>query len=140
MKPVRSVRTYYQPMKRAAALGSALVALCGVVAACSGSASSPPSSSGPVTLSWWSWTTNPKSVITNFEKSHPGIKISIPPDYGSGGTFYSKLTTAMSGGTGPCITQVELDHLPQFLAQHDLVPITQYVSSYKSDFPVLGVE
>jgi len=74
-------------------------------------------------------------VIANFEQAHPNIKITTPPDYGSGGTFYSKLTTALAGGTGPCITQVEYDHLPQFLAKHDLVPITQYVSSYKSDFP-----
>ncbi|HEY2506994.1 MAG TPA: hypothetical protein VGI58_10795 [Streptosporangiaceae bacterium] len=86
-------------------------------------------------MSWWSWTTNPKDVIANFEKAYPHIKITPPPDYGSGGTFYSKLTTALAGGTGPCITQVEYDHLPQFLGQKDLVPITQYVSSYKSEFP-----
>jgi multiple sugar transport system substrate-binding protein len=119
---------------RVAAVGSA-VALCGALAACSSSSSNTPSASGKVTLSWWSWTTNPKVVIANFEKSHPDIKITAPPDYGSGGTFYSKLTTALSGGSGPCVTQVELDHLPQFLAQKDLVPITQYVSSVKSDFP-----
>ena len=74
-------------------------------------------------------------MIANFEKSHPDIKITAPPDYGSGGTFYSKLTTALGGGSGPCVTQVELDHLPTFLSQKDLVPITQYVSSVKSDFP-----
>lgn len=119
-------------LKRAA-WGSALIAASGVLAACGSSGS--PSAKGPVTITWWSWTSNPKSVIANFEKSHPGIKITTPPDYGSGGTFYTKLTTALAGGTGPCITQVEYDHLPQFLAQHDLVPITQYVSSYKSDFP-----
>jgi multiple sugar transport system substrate-binding protein len=117
-----------------AVLGSALVALCGVLAACSSSAS-PPATSGPVTLSWWTWTTNPKDVIANFEKSHPGIKVAMPPDYGSGATFYPKLTTSLAGGTGPCVTQIEYDHLPQFLAAHDLQPITQYVSSYKSDFP-----
>jgi multiple sugar transport system substrate-binding protein len=132
MKSVRKTRP--PRLTKWAALGSALAALTGVLAACS---SSPASSGSPgtVTLSWWSWTSNPKNVIANFEKSHPGIKISTPPDYGSGGTFYTKLTTALAGGTGPCITQVEYDHLPQFLAQHDLVPITQYVSSYKSDFP-----
>jgi multiple sugar transport system substrate-binding protein len=132
---VKSVRkTRPSRLTKWAALGSAVVALSGVTAACS-SSSAPSSTSGPVTLSWWSWTSNPKDVIANFEKSHPGIKISTPPDYGSGGTFYTKLTTALAGGTGPCITQVEYDHLPQFLAQHDLVSITQYVSSYKSDFP-----
>ncbi len=134
MKSPKSVRRHPKLTKRLV-LGSALAALCGVLAACSSSPSSTPSASGPVTLSWWTWTSNPKDVIANFEKTHPGIKISPPPDYGSGSTFYPKLTTALSGGTGPCVTQVEYDHLPQFLAQHDFVPITQYVSSYKSDFP-----
>jgi multiple sugar transport system substrate-binding protein len=87
------------------------------------------------TISWWSWTSNPQEVIANFEKAYPDIKVTLPPDYGSGGTFYTKLTTALSGGSGPCVSQVEYDHLPQFLAQHDFIPITQYVSSYQKDFP-----
>jgi multiple sugar transport system substrate-binding protein len=107
--------------------------LGGGAAACSSTPA--PSASGKVTISWWSWTTNPKSVIANFEKAYPNIKITVPPSYGSGGTFYSKLTTALAGGSAPCVTQIEYDHLPQFLAQHDLTPITQYVSQYKSDFP-----
>jgi multiple sugar transport system substrate-binding protein len=112
------------------------VALCGTLAACSSSSTSTTATSAKnVTISWWSWTTNPKDVIANFEKAYPHIKITPPPDYGSGGTFYSKLTTALAGGTGPCITQIEYDHLPQFLAQKDLVPITSYVSSYEKDFP-----
>jgi multiple sugar transport system substrate-binding protein len=129
MKPVRPLRSF-----PGSALVSVLVSLCLAAAACSGSpaASSP---SGPVTLTWWTWTTNPQDVISNFEKSHPGIKVAMPPDYGSGTTFYPKLTTSLAGGSGPCVSQVEYDHLPQFLAQHDFVPITQYVSSYKKDFP-----
>lgn len=115
-----------------ASIGGA-VAVLGGVAACSSSPA--PSASGTVTISWWSWTSNPKSVIANFEKAYPHIKVTTPPNYGSGGTFYSKLTTALAGGTAPCVTQVEYDHLPQFLAQHDLTPITQYVSQYKKDFP-----
>jgi multiple sugar transport system substrate-binding protein len=138
MNPVRSLRPFSDRLKRAtprSALVSVPAALCLVLAACSGSTSSAPAASGPVTLSWWTWTTNPQKVIANFEATHPGIKVSMPPDYGSGATFYPKLTTAMAGGTGPCVTQVEYDHLPQFLAQHDFVAITQYVSSYKQDFP-----
>jgi multiple sugar transport system substrate-binding protein len=132
MNSVRSVMAFGRSLKWAAA-GGFLLALCAALAACSGSPSS--TASGPVTFSWWSWTSNPKTVIANFEKTHPGIKITAPPDYGSGATFYSKLTTALSGGNGPCVTQVEYDHLPQFLGEHDLVPITQYVSSYQKDFP-----
>jgi multiple sugar transport system substrate-binding protein len=133
MKPARSARSNHNLRKRVV-LGSAIAVLCGVLSACSSSASSP-TSSGKVTLTWWTWTANPKNVIANFEKTHPDIKITPPPDYGSGGTFYAKLTTALSGGTGPCVTQIEYDHLPQFLGSHDLVPITKYVSSYQKDFP-----
>jgi multiple sugar transport system substrate-binding protein len=111
-----------------------VVAILGAgTAACSSSTA--PSASGNVTISWWSWTSNPKDVIANFEKAYPNIKVTVPPNYGSGGTFYAKLTTALAGGTGPCVSQVEYDHLPQFLAQHDLTAITQYVSQYKKDFP-----
>ena len=135
MKPVKACKALSQSRKWVA-LGSVAAAACGVLSACSGAATSSSSgSSGPVTITWWTWTTNAKSVIANFEKAYPKIKVAPPPDYGSGATFYPKLTTALSGGTGPCVTQVELDHLPQFLAQHDLTPITRYVSAYQKDFP-----
>ena len=134
MKTPKHLRSCLK-LTRWAVVGGALAALCGVLAACSSSPSSTPGAPGTVTLTWWTWTTNPQNVISNFENSHPGIKVAMPPDYGSGSTFYPKLTTAMAGGTGPCVTQIEYDHLPQYLAQHDLTPITQYVSSYKNDFP-----
>ena len=126
-------------------LGKRAVAAVGMAAACSAliatgaGASAIGQHSAPraakVSLTWWTWTTNPQKVIANFEKTHPGITIKPPPVYGSGGTFYAKLTTALAGGTGPCISQVEYDHLPQFLGAKDLLPITKYVSSYKKDFP-----
>ena len=65
------------------------------------SAASASAAPAKVTLTWWTWTTNPQHVIANFEKAYPNITIQMPPDYGSGGTFYPKLTTALAGGTGP---------------------------------------
>jgi multiple sugar transport system substrate-binding protein len=88
-----------------------------------------------VTLTWWTWTANPKNVIKNFEKKYPWITIPTPPSYGSGGTFYAKLTTALAAGNGPCVSQVELDHLPQFTQAHDLVNIASYDARYAKDFP-----
>ena len=108
-----------------------------LLAACS-SGSSDSAQKGPhqkVTLTWWTWTANPKSVIKNFEQKYPWITIPTPPSYGSGGTFYSKLTTALAGGSGPCVSQVELDHLPQFTQAHDLVNIASYDAKYAKDFP-----
>lgn len=130
----------------AAAASVLLVAACGSSGSSStskGTTASGSSSSGTaapvshdkVTLTWWTWTANPKDVIANFEKKYPWITIKPPPDYGSGGTFYTKLTTALASGDGPDVTQVELDHLPEFTTAHDLVNIASYVSSYKSDFP-----
>jgi multiple sugar transport system substrate-binding protein len=114
----------------AVAVSSLLLAACG---GSSGTAQQGPHQK--VTLTWWTWTANPKSVIKNFEKKYPWIKIPTPPSYGSGGTFYSKLTTALASGSGPCVSQVELDHLPQFTQAHDLVNIAQYDAKYASHFP-----
>lgn len=132
MRSVRSERTRHMRIKLAGIVGAAAVLAAGT-AACSSNAA--PSATGKVTISWWSWTSNPTDVIANFEKAYPNIKVTTPPNYGSGGTFYSKLTTALQGGSAPCVAQIEYDHLPQFLAQKDLTAITQYVSQYKSDFP-----
>jgi multiple sugar transport system substrate-binding protein len=118
-------------LRKLLSLGAATATLLGVLAGTAATASA----SSKVTLTWWTWTTNPQKVIANFEKAYPNITVKMPPSYGSGGTFYAKLTTAMAGGTGPDVTQVEFDHLPQFIGAHDLVNIAQYVSQYKSDFP-----
>ena len=119
-------------LRKLLSVGAATATLFGVLAASAASASAAPAK---VTLTWWTWTTNPQHVIANFEKAYPNITVKMPPDYGSGGTFYPKLTTALAGGTGPDVTQVEFDHLPTYIGAHDLVNIAPYVSQYKSDFP-----
>ena len=89
-----------------------------------------------VTISWWTWTANPKDVIANFEKANPDITVPMPPDLGvSGGGFYEKLTTALAGGTAPCVAQVEYSYLPYYIGAHDLLNIAQYADQYKSDYP-----
>ena len=119
-------------LKRLVSVGAAAATLLAVLAGTGAGASASPAK---VTLTWWTWTTNPQKVIANFEKAYPNITIPAPPNYGSGGTFYSKLTTALAGGTGPCVSQVEFDHLPTYIAAHDFQNISQYVSSYAKDFP-----
>lgn len=115
-----------------------MAASLALLAACSSGSTANTGQKGPhqkVTLTWWTWTANPKSVIKNFEQKYPWITIPTPPSYGSGGTFYSKLTTALAGGSAPCVSQVELDHLPQFTQAHDLVNIASYDAKYAKDFP-----
>jgi multiple sugar transport system substrate-binding protein len=94
------------------------------------------STSAKVTISWWTWTANPKDVIANFEKANPSITVPTPPDLGvSGSGFYAKLTTALAGGTAPCVTQVEYSELPQYIATHDLLNIAKYANQFKHDYP-----
>jgi multiple sugar transport system substrate-binding protein len=114
----------------AAAAATVLISACG-----GGSSPAQAGAHQKVTLTWWTWTANPANVIKNFEKQYPWITIPTPPSYGSGGAFYSKLTTALAGGTGPCVSQIEYDHLPQFTTAHDVVNIAQYDAKYSSDFP-----
>src|ERR1019366_3452504 len=119
-------------LKRLVPVGATAAML---VADLGGTGASASASSAKVTLTRWTWTTNPQPGLANFENAYPNISIPAPPNYGSGGTFYTKLTTALAGGTGPCVSQVEFDHLPTFIAAHDLQNISKYVSSYAKDFP-----
>jgi multiple sugar transport system substrate-binding protein len=120
-------------LKKALSVSATAAMLLGVLGGTGITSAS--ASSSKVTLTWWTWTTNPQKVIANFEKAYPNITIPAPPNYGSGGTFYTKLTTELAGSTGPCVTQIEFDHLPTYIDAHDLVNIAPYVSSYAKDFP-----
>ena len=85
-------------LKKLLSVGATAATLLGVLGG-TGIASASASSS-KVTLTWWTWTTNPEKVIANFEKAYPNITIPAPPNYGSGGTFYTKLTTSWPGAPG----------------------------------------
>jgi multiple sugar transport system substrate-binding protein len=88
-----------------------------------------------VTLTWWTWTTNPQAVIANFERAHPNINVQPPPSIGAGSPFLSKLITDLENGTGPCLTQVPYYNMPQFMASKSLDNITQYATPEKALFP-----
>lgn len=93
------------------------------------------SASSTVNLTWWTWTSNPQNVIKNFEKSHPGIKVTYK-DVGAGSGEYTKLLTVLKAGSGaPDVVQIEYDILPEFIATKKLVNIASYVDQYKKDFP-----
>lgn len=111
--------------------GFAAGAILALVAACSSGGGS----GGHVTLTWWTWTANSDKVVANFEKHHPNITVKTPT-IGAGDALYSKLTTALSAGSGaPDVTQIEYEHFPEFMVKHQLVDISQYVDKYKNDFP-----
>ena len=98
--------------------------LTSVLAACGGAASN--TSSGPVTLTFWSWLPNIQNEIDLFEKTHPTIKVKLE-NVGQSSTEYTKLQTAFKANSGaPDVVQIELSHLPEYILTGKLVDLSQY--------------
>ncbi|MFL5693290.1 MAG: ABC transporter substrate-binding protein [Ktedonobacteraceae bacterium] len=116
-----------------AALGLMIVLVASLVA-CGGTPSSS-SSSGPVTLTFWTWVPNIQSEVNLFEQSHPNIKIKVV-NAGQGAPEYTKLHTALKAGSGaPDIVQIEFQYLPTFEITNDLVDLSQYgANDIKNDY------
>jgi multiple sugar transport system substrate-binding protein len=101
-----------------------------VLAACGGSGTT-----GPVTLTVWSWVPNLQDEVNLFEKSHPDIKIKLE-NAGQSAPEYTKLQTAFKANSGaPDVVQIEYSHLPEFILTGKLVDLSQYgASAVKNDF------
>src|SRR6266568_1764263 len=112
---------------------SLLIVLLASLAACGGTPSG--TSSGPVTLTFWTWVPNIQSEINLFEQSHPNIKVKLV-NAGQGTPEYTKLRTALKAGSGaPDVVQIEFQYLPTFELTGKLVDLSQYgASSIKNDF------
>jgi len=126
-------RTPRRPIVRFAYFSLTFLLLM-VLAACGGSTGSAPSS-GPVTLTFWTWVPNIQQEIDLFEQSHPNIKIKLV-NAGQGGPEYTKLRTALKAGSGaPDIVQIELQYLPTFELANGLVDLSQYgANDLKNDY------
>lgn len=119
----------------AVATASTLLAGCGVSSAAPKPIKILKHYNKHVTITWWSWTANPKHVIAAFEKAYPTIKV-VHTDVGAGATEFTKLSTDIEAKKGaPDVVQIEYEYLPQFIATGGLVNISPYVHSYKKDFP-----
>ena len=93
-------------MKRIALAGIAALAL--VLAACSGSS---PSSSGKVTLQFWTAQTPPTTTVINnlvstFNATHPNIVVQASSGGTSTGDLLPKVTTAIAAGTAPDVAYI----------------------------------
>ncbi len=130
---------------RALMLGVA--ALCASLLGACSSGSSPASSSGPVTLTFWGTYGNGgtktqtdalnNTIIPAFEKANPGIKIQyvdIPYD-----SMLQKLTTGAAGGQLPDLVRADLGWVPKLGALGVFAPLDQKMSDYKTlsaaDYP-----
>ncbi len=129
----------------ALALGAA--ALCASLLGACSSASTPGTSSGPVTLTFWGTYGNGgnktqtdalnNTIIPAFEKANPDIKIQyvdIPYD-----SMLQKLTTGAAGGQLPDLVRADLGWVPKLGALGVFAALDEKMSDYKAlaaaDYP-----
>jgi multiple sugar transport system substrate-binding protein len=90
-----------------------------VLVACGGS-------SGPVSITVWSWVPNLQDEAKLYMQSHSNVKITVV-NAGQGAAQYTKLQTALKAGSGaPDVAQIEFPYLPEFELTGKLVDLTKY--------------
>ncbi|GAA1135796.1 multiple sugar transport system substrate-binding protein [Kitasatospora gansuensis] len=118
-------------------LAPAALALTGVLAlaACSSSAGSeePKAATGPVNLTFWSWTPNMDKVAALWNQGHPDIQVSVQKQ-ASGDDLVTKTITAAKAGNAPDLVQAEFQALPTLVSNDVLADISKQAGSAKSQF------
>jgi multiple sugar transport system substrate-binding protein len=101
-----------------------------------------PHAATPVTVRWWYHFDDPKaspaSLIADFEKKNPGIKIqpeNIP--WGGGADYDTRLYTTLLAGGGPDCGMVKFNNLPRLMQMKALEPLDARINAWagKSDIP-----
>lgn len=89
---------------------------------------------GSVQITWWDWVLGFDRAATEFNKTHPGICVTIA-NVGAGQTEYTKLTAAFKAGSGaPDVAEIEYYELPTFEIQKNLLNLAPYgAGKLKSD-------
>lgn len=96
------------------------------LAACGGSSpGSSSTSTGPVTLTYWSWIPNIDKQVALFNKTHPDIHVNVA-NVGAGPDEYNKLYTAIKANNTPDLAQVEYQLLPTFETTGGLLDLAPY--------------
>jgi multiple sugar transport system substrate-binding protein len=123
------------PWLRGVASRFAFVAVALIlVASFAACGSGTPSSSGPVTLTYWAWIPNMDKQVALFNKSHPNIQVKWT-NVGAGPDEYNKLYPAIKANNPPDVAQVEYQLLPTFETTGGLLDMAPYgAASVKSDF------
>jgi multiple sugar transport system substrate-binding protein len=93
---------------------------------------------GPVTLEWWQFSTDPaikptiEKMVADFETKNPGIKIKITDLTWANG--HDKIVLAFSSGTAPDIIELGSDWIAEFALSGQLADITTDVQNDKAAF------
>ncbi|MGW8482635.1 ABC transporter substrate-binding protein [Microbacterium sp. NPDC055903] len=79
-------------------------------------------SDGPVTLTYWSWSSQAQNFVDTFNASHPDIQVDLKVV--SGDTAYQNLFNALKAGTAPDLAMVEYQALPNVRLQDGLEDVS----------------
>ncbi|MFC9926530.1 ABC transporter substrate-binding protein [Streptomyces sp. NPDC127190] len=113
----------------AVALGATALAACG-------SGDDSKSESGPVSLTYWTWTPGMDKVVDLWNKG-PGKKEQITvtvKKQASGDTLITKILTAHKAKKAPDLVQAEYQALPTLVSNNALADISQQVGDVKGKF------
>ncbi len=118
--------------KRAISLSATVAVLLGALTVPASNAAA----QAKVTITWWSWTANPKTVIANFEKAYPNISVPTPAELRLG------VHVLRQAHDRPCRRHRPLRRprtstrtCPSTSRRTISLNIAQYVSGYQKDYP-----
>ncbi|MFJ5774021.1 ABC transporter substrate-binding protein [Streptomyces sp. NPDC093094] len=106
------------------------------LAACGGSDDEAETRSGPVSLTYWTWTPGMDKVVDLWNKG-PGRKEQITvtvKKQASGDTLVTKILTAHKAGKGPDLVQAEYQALPTLVSNDAVADISGEVDGAKDQF------
>lgn len=124
--------------KRRRLVSSAVAVTLGAtaIAACGSSSDDGEARSGPVSLTYWTWTPGMDKVVDLWNKG-PGKKEQITvtvKKQASGDTLVTKILTAHKAGKAPDLVQAEYQALPTLVSNDALADIGDTVGGAKSKF------
>lgn len=91
--------------------------------------------SGPVSLTYWSWTPNMDKVVAAWNAAHPDIKVTVNKQDG-GDAAVTKLLTAIKAGSGaPDVMQAEYQKVPTLVSSNAIIDMAKQSASLKDKFP-----
>jgi multiple sugar transport system substrate-binding protein len=96
------------------------------LAACGGSSAPASSSTGKVTLTFWSWVPGISQSVGLWNKSHPDIHVNLNEVTSGDAGSYAKMYSALQAGNAPDLGQIEYATLPNFEHVGGLVDLSKY--------------
>ncbi|WP_328869319.1 extracellular solute-binding protein [Streptomyces sp. NBC_00287] len=124
--------------KRSRVVASTIAVVLGAtaLAACGSSDDDTEAESGPVSLTYWTWTPGMDKVV-DLWNSGPGkqdqIKVTVKKQ-ASGDTLVTKILTAHKAGKAPDLVQAEYQALPTLVSNDALADISKETGEAKSKF------